>query len=390
MRRWNDLKDGEERPGYRSAVLGLLEVPRLPWDKTVMKLSETQQRRITNEIDRAKEDSLREWEITLKDIEAGRARKGLPRPGGLVSEEAAHTLEFSKRFISQCREIYLDILAPDGRPIDDEMFEYVMNEINARVDREREDFLRLPMAHQDWFLNLLRGVPLLDPDVLDVEIEIIRGSARRDLEIERDQRAAAEDKRVREALAKGQERMLASINRSMDRTIDRFSRRPEVTVDRKKDIVPPAFDFIVTKELIPILQRDYVEIVRCMDAGCWKAAIILCGSCIEGILFDLLKQNELRALNSKKAQKDREKKTPLALEKWDLNFLIEVALDLRLIGKEIRNLHDSAREYRNLIHPAKEVTSPYKIDKPEATNFIAVLDMLIRDITSKGEKHDKD
>lgn len=124
---------------------------------------------------------------------------------------------------------------------------------------------------------------------------------------------------------------------------------------------------------------------RCMDMECWKAAIILCGSCIEGILYDLLKQRESDALASKKAQRDRQSKDLLLLEKWDLNSLIEVALDLAFIGKEIRTLHDKAREYRNLIHPAREVISSYKIDEPEANNFFSVLKMLIRDAKAPRE-----
>lgn len=94
----------------------------------------------------------------------------------------------------------------------------------------------------------------------------------------------------------------------------------EVKLQSEEEIKMPTFDFIHNKKIVPILIRDYKEVVTCIKSECWKSAIILCGSAIEGILYDLLKQNESNALSSKAAQKSKGDVSPL--EDWKLNSLM--------------------------------------------------------------------
>jgi hypothetical protein len=152
----------------------------------------------------------------------------------------------------------------------------------------------------------------------------------------------------------------------------------------KKINIPP-FDFIQIKELITILKRDYQEVLICKETECWKASIILCGSLIEGILYDLLKQNEARALESTGAQKDKDGKI-LPLEDWSLTYLINTAANLNLIETGIKGLHHATKDYRNLVHPTNEIKSSYKLKKEEADNAFAILNMLIRDLTEVWNK----
>lgn len=335
-----------------------------------MELTETEKRLISNRIAKAKDEATIAWRSELERMKGKTA--GTWSSGSQFSTVCvAPAIEASRRFLENCRNILLEVLAPHDADISDDQAKYITAELEERLQGECKwvtEWVR------DSKRQGMRAAPSSD-DVIKRRFDEIWSVLRRDIEIEQGRRAIMvrpDDpvmKKVQEGIEKAAEKM-----------IEQFTGKSEVLVEKKKDIVPPVLNFIATKELIPILQRDYLEIVRCMDAGCWKAAIILCGSCIEGILYDLLKKNEAKALASKKAQTDRDNKTTLSLEKWDLYPLIEVSLDLKLIGKEIRNLHDSARDYRNLIHPAKEVTSDYKIDEPEAKNFLAVIDMLIRDL----------
>jgi len=145
-----------------------------------------------------------------------------------------------------------------------------------------------------------------------------------------------------------------------------------------KEIEMPTFDFIQKKELIPILIRDYTEVVTCIKSECWKSTIILCGSVIEAILYDLLKQNESAALSSKAAQKYKGNVSPL--EEWKLNSLINTASELSLITKGVEGLSHTTREFRNLIHPLKEISEVYKLKKEEAENAFTTLKILIRDL----------
>ncbi len=153
--------------------------------------------------------------------------------------------------------------------------------------------------------------------------------------------------------------------------------KPE-KIEIDKEIEIPDFDFIKLKELIPILQRDYEEIIKSIKSECWKSAIILCGSAIEGILFDLLKQDESNAMSSKHAQKDKQGNV-IPLDEWGLTALINTASSLNLISKGIKGLSHTIKEFRNLIHPTKEIAGEYTLKKEEADSAFAILNILIRD-----------
>lgn len=137
------------------------------------------------------------------------------------------------------------------------------------------------------------------------------------------------------------------------------------------------FPFISDNELRKILERDYSEIQRAFISQCWKSVIIMCGSAMETILLDLLKQDEEKAKSSQKAPGENN------LEKWSLNDLIEVAIDLELVTEGIAKLSHSVREYRNIIHPGNEIRNKIYFDKEEARIAIEVLNILHRDLLKK-------
>jgi hypothetical protein len=147
--------------------------------------------------------------------------------------------------------------------------------------------------------------------------------------------------------------------------------------NQNESITPSSFNFIIIKELIPILQRDYLEISKCMEVACWKAAIILSISAIEGILYDLLKQNQEQALKSKQAQRDKDDKRVLPLEDWHLSYLINVAFDLGFVTDSFKKLSHTIKEFRNLVHPMNEITGSYTIGEHEAKVAFSVLNMLV-------------
>lgn len=152
---------------------------------------------------------------------------------------------------------------------------------------------------------------------------------------------------------------------------------PNKAVDKLDEI--PTFDFVINEKLRPLLIRDYKEIVSCKENDCWKSVVILCGSSIEAILYDIIKQNESKAKSLSSAPNRKGKTLPL--EEWKLDSLITVACGLGLISKGLTALNHSAKEFRNLIHPREEMKGNYKLQKEEAENALIVLKTLIRDVT---------
>jgi hypothetical protein len=135
------------------------------------------------------------------------------------------------------------------------------------------------------------------------------------------------------------------------------------------------FAYINDAEVRAIIMRDYDELQRAYVTNCWKSVIIVCGGSIEAILLDLLKHNETLAKSATAAPQQND------LMRWNLSHLIEVAVELKLVGKGIGTLSHSIREYRNLIHPGVEVRNCLSFGHEEARIAMEVLHLLDRELT---------
>ena len=109
------------------------------------------------------------------------------------------------------------------------------------------------------------------------------------------------------------------------------------------------FGFIRDAALRSILERDYREIQAAYIAKCWKSVIILSGGAIEAIVAGILSANASSATSATKAPRNPD------ITAWDLNDLINVAVELGLITPGVEKLSHSVREYRNLVHPGMKL-----------------------------------
>ncbi len=136
------------------------------------------------------------------------------------------------------------------------------------------------------------------------------------------------------------------------------------------------FSFVSNVKLRDLIERDYAEIQRAFISECWKSTIILSGGAIEALLLDLLQKNAANALSATKAPKGKSN-----LETWVLSELINVAVELQLVPVGVEKLSHSLREYRNLVHPGKEIRDKLIFDREEAKIAIEVLHILHRELS---------
>ena len=137
-------------------------------------------------------------------------------------------------------------------------------------------------------------------------------------------------------------------------------------------IDPMDFSFIRDPRLRAVLERDSFELQQVFAAGHWKSSMILSGGVIEGILMDLL-ANRPETFTAAEAPKKND------ITRWTLDELIRVALALSAVNGAVGRLSHSVREYRNLVHPGREIRENLTFGREEATIAVEVLRILVRE-----------
>lgn len=135
--------------------------------------------------------------------------------------------------------------------------------------------------------------------------------------------------------------------------------------------------FIQNSSLNTIANRDIKELSSAIQSRSFKTTLILSGSLLECMLLDALLQR------TEEAQKFNPPKGDLA--KWDLSDLIIAAEKLSIISSSVQEkLSQILREYRNLVHPGKELRDKYVIAREDATIAVETVNIIMKDLISKG------
>lgn len=150
-------------------------------------------------------------------------------------------------------------------------------------------------------------------------------------------------------------------------------RATQVVESKSKSIIE--LFFIKEIKLIPLLKRDWDYIQKCRETECWKAVIILCGSFLEAVLYDVLKQKEPQAMQTQTAIKIKK-----SLEACTLENYIDMSHDLNILTKGTQNFSHGLRDYRNLIHPQKEIAENYSVGESVANASFESLKVALEDI----------
>ena len=115
------------------------------------------------------------------------------------------------------------------------------------------------------------------------------------------------------------------------------------------------FKFIQNSDLKNLIERDYRELSLILfPSGAWKSTVVMAGSILEAILHDCLTADA--AIKSKALAAKNAPKKDLTKGEWRLDDLIQVAVELKLLPSDRADAIDTVlRDYRNFVHPMKEV-----------------------------------
>ncbi len=132
--------------------------------------------------------------------------------------------------------------------------------------------------------------------------------------------------------------------------------------------LPPDFSrLIADASMQVILEKRWTECVTCISHGAPLAATVMIGGLLEGLLLARVNRESNKApiFAAVAAPKDRRNKT-LPLKDWTLNDYIGVAHELKWITVAAKDVGVVLRDYRNFIHPQKELSHGVSLTTQDA------------------------
>lgn len=135
---------------------------------------------------------------------------------------------------------------------------------------------------------------------------------------------------------------------------------------------PPSFDSLVADPAMrKVLTRRWEECTRCVTAGAPLAATVMMGGLLEALLLARVHRlgDKAAVFGASSAPRDAKTGKPMMLQEWTLRNYIDVAHELRWISPSAKDLGEVVRDYRNYIHPHKELTHGVHINDHDARLF---------------------
>lgn len=136
------------------------------------------------------------------------------------------------------------------------------------------------------------------------------------------------------------------------------------------------FSFVTDPDLRTIVERDYRELsLRVFPSGAWKSVVIMAGSILEAILYDVLTKDAATLVKTKASREAPPTKFDIMKGEWKLEQLIKVAADVNVIpAARADSIDQVLRDYRNFVHPKKELRSAHPCSEAEAYMAKGALD----------------
>jgi hypothetical protein len=131
---------------------------------------------------------------------------------------------------------------------------------------------------------------------------------------------------------------------------------------------PPDFSKLIPDAAMQsILQRRWTECVTCIANGAPLAATVMIGGLLEGLLLARINRESNKApiFTAAAAPRNNQNQT-LLLKEWTLQDYIAVAHELKWISVAAKDVGVVLRDYRNYIHPQKELSHGVSLTTPDA------------------------
>lgn len=131
------------------------------------------------------------------------------------------------------------------------------------------------------------------------------------------------------------------------------------------------FEFISDKKFQELLERDYQELESCINVKATKSVLVLSGSIIEALLIEFFLQFLPTGFTREK------------IFRLTFQDLLDLAEKEALLTQREKNLAWVIKDYRNLIHPGKEIRKEEKFDFESAQISLSLVKIIVTAIRNK-------
>lgn len=165
-------------------------------------------------------------------------------------------------------------------------------------------------------------------------------------------------------------------DRAMERAAHLLARQaPEPSRQPSEKQRRGDFWFVEDVALRKQLAADRQELYAVHGTRAWKSSVILAGGLIEGMLLDVLGR---RTEEAKAAYARLWNRSAPALDRWGLAELVDVGSELGLLRKDTVRLSHALREFRDLVHPGRQLREGIHLTKDEADIAVSVVNICFR------------
>ncbi len=148
------------------------------------------------------------------------------------------------------------------------------------------------------------------------------------------------------------------------------------------DLAPDFSSLAGNQEMQGILTRRWNECAKCVKADAHLAAIVMMGGFLEALFVARANKmpDKTPLTSAKSAPKDKATGKTTNYENWMLDSYIRVGFEMNWITESAKNIADTLKEYRNFIHPAKELRYGVTLGLNDSSMFWQVTKALARQL----------
>jgi hypothetical protein len=151
------------------------------------------------------------------------------------------------------------------------------------------------------------------------------------------------------------------------------------------DASPPFAPLIADPQMRSILDARWQECVRCLTADAPLGATVMTGGLLEALLLARINRepNKSPIFTAKNAPKDKSGQTR-PLNEWTLKNYIDVAHERTWISVSAKDVGEVLRDYRNYIHPFKQLSHGVHLTSQDATLLWEIAKNIARQIIASA------